>query len=76
MNTTACPPATLPQPQAAWRRWWADALLRWRERALARAQWRALQGLSDAALRDIGLAEKGRPRLERNSLADYERPRW
>lgn len=48
----------------------------WRAHAELRRQLRALEGLSDSTLRDIGLAERlpvQRPGL---SLMDLERGRW
>ena len=47
----------------------------WREQARGNAELRALEALSDATLRDIGMAERvlQQPGV---SLIDYERGRW
>jgi uncharacterized protein YjiS (DUF1127 family) len=52
-----------------------NAYVAWGERARARANWRAMQGLSDQTLRDIGWAERLPLRPTLGTL-DYERSRW
>ena len=53
----------------------AGIVRRWREQAELRAQQRAISGLSDGTLRDIGLAER---RFDDPTLGaiDWERGRW
>ena len=63
-----------PLPQ----RLWLDlkaAWIEWRAAALQRAQLRALRGLSEATLHDIGMADQVRQQ-NTLSLLDYERGRW
>jgi len=48
----------------------------WRAAAHQRRCLRALRGLSDETLRDIGMAERLPPRPETLGLLDYERSRW
>jgi hypothetical protein len=63
-----------PLPQRMWaglKEAWAE----WRAASLHRARLKVLQGLSDATLHDIGLAEQV-PARDTLSLLDYERARW
>ena len=79
MNTAAnCMPTILPTRPTLLRRLEravVDAWAAWRARSRLHAELRALQALSDATLRDIGLAERvlDQPGL---SALDYERGRW
>jgi hypothetical protein len=81
MNTTTvcCPAVTLPSTRAWWQREWLDALSfvqRWKQRSRERAEWRALEGLSEQTRRDIGLAERLPSHPPTLGLLDYERGRW
>ncbi len=65
MNTTTCPahhlPALSPAPPQGFARLkgvLAKAIQSWRDSALRRAEWRALDALDDRTLHDIGLAER------------------
>jgi uncharacterized protein YjiS (DUF1127 family) len=68
-----------PAPSAArWRpprgltAWWQQ-WEKWQEQTASQRRLRALQGLSDATLRDIGLADQMPPRREPFSMLDFER---
>lgn len=88
MHTAACCPVAIPAPaiptQRGWlQRGWAGLQAAWRrgiqdhrDRARLRAEWRSLQGLSDATLRDIGLAERQPWPSHSLGLRDVERNRW
>ena len=79
MNTAAtCTAIVLPTRRPLLQRWrnslgeiWAA----WRQQARRHAEMRSLEGLSDATLRDIGLAERVFQQPTRSSI-DYERGRW
>jgi hypothetical protein len=80
MNTAACCP--LPALPTA-RPWWQSLLLDleselsdWKARRVERLTARALQGLSQHTLRDIGMAERVLGRTTSTSLVDCERGRW
>jgi hypothetical protein len=84
MNATACCP---PPPVAAVLPWWQQmgldlredlrqAFCAWQAARHERLAWRAMQGLSDHTLRDIGMAERLPPQSVTLSLLDYERSRW
>lgn len=63
-----------PLPRRLWadlKQLWAD----WRAARLQRARLKALCGLSEQTLHDIGLADQ-RPACQTLSLLDYERGRW
>ncbi|HZF81384.1 MAG TPA: hypothetical protein VEZ89_16530 [Rubrivivax sp.] len=47
----------------------------WRAQVILQRELRALEGLSDATLRDLGLAERALKRPTLSEL-DYERGRW
>lgn len=77
MNTT-CTTVVLPTRRPLLQRWWlwlGQMSMAWRARTRLNAELRALQGLSDATLRDIGMAERvvRQPAL---SATDYERGIW
>ena len=78
MTIACCPPVAQterPSPAPRWlatlRRSWAA----WRERSARRAEWRALEELSDSTRRDIGLAERA-PLAPGRALWDHERGLW
>jgi len=78
MTTACCPPVGLtehPLPSQRWlatlRRNWAA----WRAQSAHRAEWRALEHLSDSVRRDIGLAERA-PLPPDRALWDHERGLW
>ena len=77
-NTATCISPLPPVTQAVWRRLLRHALATWRAWR-AQVRWsreiRALEALSDATLRDIGLAERV-PYSPACPLRDYERGRW
>jgi uncharacterized protein YjiS (DUF1127 family) len=80
MNNTAaiCTTPVLPTQSPLLQRWAGHlnaAWQSWRTRARLNDELRALDGLSDGTLRDIGLAERvlQQPTL---SVLDYERGRW
>jgi uncharacterized protein YjiS (DUF1127 family) len=52
------------------RRWTA-----WREQSARRAEWRALEQLSESTRRDIGLGERA-PLAPGRALWDHERGLW
>ena len=79
MSTACCPPATTlierPPTSPRWltplrRRWTA-----WREQSARRAEWRALEQLSESTRRDIGLGERA-PLAPGRALWDHERGLW
>ena len=77
-NAVTCQTILTPQKPPLLQRWvqhLTDAWKAWRAQARLAAEIRALEALSDATLRDIGLAERVpyRPTL---ALRDYERGRW
>jgi uncharacterized protein YjiS (DUF1127 family) len=75
----AIPAIPLPTRRPLLQRLWLDLQhLRqcWREHAEVQQQLRALRGLSDSTLRDIGMAERMPVQSATLSLADYERGRW
>ena len=82
--TQACCPAIVLPTQLPLRarlssHFWLDvqaAVASWRAAAHQRQCLRALQGLSDATLRDIGMAERLPPRPQTLGLLDCERGRW
>ena len=84
MNTATCCPATvLPTRPLPLVRWWRAlreaahaAAQAYRDRAQRRAEWRSLQGLSDATLRDIGLADRQAEPGYTLGVLDHERGRW
>lgn len=88
MNTTLCTPQKALASQPAWSfparatlrprlaGWLAAWWCRRREAALARAHWRALQGLDDSTRRDLGLAEGALPYGAAQAAVDIERCRW
>ena len=62
-----------------WSHFWIDVqavVASWRAAAHQRQCLRALQGLSDETLRDIGMAERLPSRSQTLGLLDYERGRW
>ena len=77
---TIChPTASLATARPWWQREWLEALAavqRWSQRSRERAALRALEGLSEHTLRDIGLAERLPSRSATLGLMDYERGRW
>ncbi len=80
MNTAVCcPPPALPTA----RPWWQSLLLDleselsdWKARRVERLTARALQGLSQHTLRDIGMADRVPDRTSSPGLNEYERSRW
>jgi len=82
--TQTCGPVSLvptrrPLWARLWRHFWLDVqafVASWRAAAHQRRCLRALRGLSDETLRDIGMAERLPPRPETLGLLDYERSRW
>jgi len=78
--TTVCyPTVCLSTARPWWQREWLAALAavrRWSQRSRERAALRALEGLSEHTLRDIGLAERLPSRPATLGLMDYERGRW
>jgi uncharacterized protein YjiS (DUF1127 family) len=84
MNTaTCCSPVVLATRQSLPLRWWGDLKAQtaglWqahRARAQLRAERRSLQGLSDATLRDIGLADRQIDPAYTLGVLDHERGRW
>ena len=85
MNTTTacCSPAIVATHRPLLLRWWQDlhaaAQAAWqahREKAQLRAEWRSLQGLSDATLRDIGMADRQVEPRYTLGVQDHERGRW
>jgi uncharacterized protein YjiS (DUF1127 family) len=76
LSPAALPALTRLRP---WQGPWQSArttLATWRANADLRAQLRALEGLSDATLRDIGMAERMPVRQPGLSAIDYERLRF
>ena len=81
MNAThTCGPVTrLPTQRPLLARLWLDlqsVIASWQAAAHQRQCLRALQGLSDETLRDIGMAERLPPQPQTLGLLDYERGRW
>ena len=85
MSTTCTyPPASpaavvTPTFRPLWQRLWlaaAATVAAWRHAARQRAEWRALEGLSDETLRDIGMAERLLPRQPTLPWVDVDRGRW
>ena len=84
MNTaTCCSPVIVATHRPLLLRWWQDlraaAQAAWRvqrENARLRAEWRSLQGLSDATLRDIGMADRQADPGYSLGVMDHERGRW
>ena len=81
MNATqTCSLVTVPTTQRPlWARLWRcmqAVAASWRAAAYERQCLRALQGLSDETLRDIGMAERLPSRSQTLGLLDYERGRW
>ena len=86
MSTVCCPSVVVPTQRPMWQRGWDD-LSAWLLGGVARlrqtlgqqarrqARHRTLQGLSDATLRDIGMADGLPPRQPSLTLLDYERGR-
>ena len=69
----------LPVQRPLWVRAWScmqAVAAAWRAAAHQRQSLRALQGLSDETLRDIGMAERLPSRSQTLGLLDYERGRW
>ena len=82
-TTTCCPTTVLPTRPLPLLRWSRDlrdaaraAVQAYRDRARRRAEWRSLQGLSDATLRDIGLADRQMDPPYTLGVLDHERGRW
>ena len=78
-HTVCCPSLPLPTQRPLWQRAWLDvqsAWQSWQAAAYQRQCQRALQGLSEETLRDIGMAERLPPRPQTLGLLDYERGRW
>lgn len=82
-TTTCCSPVIVATRRSLLRRWGQDwrAALRahlqaHRERTRLRAEWRSLQGLSDATLRDIGLGDRQPAPGYTLGVMDHERGRW
>lgn len=84
MNTaTCCSPVVVATRRPLPLRWWEDLQARahalWRAHrahAQLRAERRSLQGLSDATLRDIGLADRQVDPAYTLGVMDHERGRW
>lgn len=82
VNPACCTPVVVPTQRALPSRWLEDlrehllaAWACWQAARRAHAEQRTLDALSDATLRDIGLAER---RNDQPTLAriDWERGRW
>ena len=69
---------SIPSARPVFQRW-AGSLINawkaWRAQVILDREMRALEGLSDATLRDLGLAERAMKRPTLSGL-DYERSRW
>lgn len=79
MSTASHPACVIPTRQPPCVRWRLDmaaAWQAWRAQRAAQAGWRALEGLSDSTLRDIGLAERLPYRPPTLGTHDLERGRW
>ncbi len=84
MNTASCcSPVIVATQGPLLLRWWQDlhaavraAWLAQRAKARLRAEWRSLQGLSDATLRDIGMADRQIEPHYTLGVQDHERGRW
>jgi uncharacterized protein YjiS (DUF1127 family) len=79
MTSSCYPPVVLPTQRPLLQRWLADLTEgweAWRARAAESRALRAMEGLSDETLRDIGMAERLPPQPVSLGLLDYERGRW
>ena len=76
MRITVYPGTPIPTRLPLWRRWAFDIAEAWRasrQAALQRQRLRALEGLSDATLRDIGVADLMPPRRCTLAMTDFLR---
>ena len=84
MNTTVCCPLPAgPTTHPWWHELWVDFradlradLRAWQASRMERLTLRALQGLSQHTLRDLGMAERLPHKPTTLGLMEYERARW